>query len=81
MDRETIRAAVTREPFIPFRVHASDGRKFDVAFRDMVRALSAGLVVFIGMKEGSRQAQSFTELAYTNIDRIEDRPSKSKKAS
>jgi hypothetical protein len=83
MDRNTVEAAVSRLPFVPFRVHAADGRQVDVLFPEMARVLSAGLLIFIGMKEGSRLAQSFVDLAYSNIDRIEDRPEigRSKKAS
>ncbi len=86
MLKEEIRAELTREPFVPLRLHLSDGRKFDVPFRDVAHIIASGVLVFIGLKEGTHQAKSYDRFGFDHIIRIEHRPArgggkKGKKAS
>jgi hypothetical protein len=60
-----------RLPFVPVRLHLADGRTFDVPFPDVARVLSYGVLVFIGMKEGTRQADSYDRFTFDQITRIE----------
>ena len=57
MDKEAVRAELIREPFVPLRLHLSNGKTFDIPFRDAAHILSYGVLVFIGMKEGTRSAK------------------------
>jgi hypothetical protein len=36
MPPEKLRIALLQQPFVPFRIHLSDGRVFDVRHREMV---------------------------------------------
>ncbi|HZL37512.1 MAG TPA: hypothetical protein VFC78_19495 [Tepidisphaeraceae bacterium] len=74
MLKEEIKAAVWREPFVPLRLHLSNGKTFDVPFRDVARVLSYGLLVFIGMKEGTHQSKGYDRFSFDQIVRIEQRP-------
>ena len=74
MQKEQVRNELNREPFVPLRLYLTDGRKFDVPFRDVAHMLSYGLLVFIGMKEGTRQAKSYDRFGFDQIERIEQRP-------
>jgi len=83
MDKEAIRSELNREPFIPLRLHLKDGRTFDVPFRQVARIVSSGVLVFIGLKEGTHSAKGYDRFAFNNVDRIEHRKNgrKRKKAS
>jgi hypothetical protein len=76
MEKDQVRAELKREPFIPLRNRLTDGRKFDVPFRDVARFLTYGVLVFIGMKEGTRQAKSYDRFGFDQIERIEPLPAK-----
>ena len=77
MLKEQVRAELGREPFVPLRLHLRNGATFDILFRDVARILSFGLLVFIGLKPGTRQAQSYDRFAFDDIVRIEQRPARS----
>ena len=82
MTFEDVRAELLRDPFIPFRVHRSNGKKYDVPFRDAARLMSYGFLVFIGKKyEGSRASKGFDRFPYDDIVRIEHRPAKGRRSS
>jgi len=83
MDKEAIRSELNREPFIPLRLHLKGGRTFDVPFRQVAHIVSSGVLVFIGLKEGTHSAKGYDRFAFANIERIEHRTNgrKRKKAS
>jgi hypothetical protein len=84
MTIDQVEAELWREPFIPFRVHLTNGKKYDIAFRDAARLLTFGFLVFIGKKEGTHSSKGYDRFPYDWIERIEHRPakkSKRKKAS
>ncbi|MBC7783152.1 MAG: hypothetical protein H7144_04870 [Burkholderiales bacterium] len=85
MLKKDVKALITREPFVPYRIYLQDGRLFDVPFREVAHFLSFGVLVFIGMKQGSRRAENYDRFAFENISRIEDtssmRSARRKKAS
>ena len=74
MLKEEVRAELTREPFVPLRLHLKNGAKFDVPFRDVAHMLGYGVLVFIGLKEGTHQAKSYDRFTFESIDRIEHLP-------
>ena len=77
MLKELVRAELARDPFVPLRLYLRNGATFDIPFRDVARILSFGLLVFIGLKRGTRQAQSYDRFAFDDIVRIEQRPARS----
>ena len=74
MKEEAIRAAIDREPFVPFRLHLKSGKTLDVPFRSVAHIVVYGLLVFIGLKEGTQSAKGYERLAFDDIVRIEERP-------
>jgi len=83
MLKQEVKDVLAQKPFVPLRIHLKDGRSFDVPFLDVVRLLSYGVLVFIGLKEGTRQARSYDRFPFDQIETIEQRPSarRRKKAS
>ena len=76
MLREELQTFLSREPFVPLRLHLVNGKTFDIPFRDVARLLSYALLVFIGLKEGTRQAKSYDRFSFDQIARIEELKSK-----
>jgi hypothetical protein len=74
MTRDEVHGALTREPFVPLRLHLASGKTFDVTFREMARLVRGGLLVFIGMKRGTHQAKSYDVFGFDRIERIQPRP-------
>ena len=85
MQEDEIRAALNREPFVPFRLHLKNKKTLDVPFRAVAHIVVYGLLVLIGLKEGTQSAKGYERLAFDDIVRIEALPSrggrKRKKAS
>ena len=74
MLKEQVQTMLERDPFVPLRIHLQDGRKFDVSHRDAARFLGYGVLVFIGLEEGSRQAKGYDRFPFERIERIEELP-------
>jgi hypothetical protein len=72
--KEQIKAELGREPFIPLRLHLSDGKKFDVPFREVARVLSYAVLVFIGRDPKTRVSKGYDRFSFDQIVRIEQRP-------
>jgi len=83
MLKEQVRTILKREPFTPFRIHLVNGKHYDVDHREVARFLGYGVLVFIGLKEGTHQAKGYDRFSFEQIARIEDRPAarRRKKAS
>jgi len=86
MSADEIEAELRRDPFVPLRLHLENGKTFDIPHPDAARVLQYGVLVFIGMKAGTRQAQGYDRFSFDQILQIERRPSrgtgsKRKKAS
>lgn len=81
MTIEEVKMELLREPFVPFRVHLNNGKKYDVPFRDAARLLTYGFLVFIGMKEGTHSSKGYDRFPYEWIVRIEHRPAKKARSS
>jgi hypothetical protein len=83
---DDVAAALERTPFVPFRLHLKDGRRFDISHRDVGHVLSYGVLVLLGLKEGSPKADGYDRFPFDAIARIELRspkrgPSPRRKAS
>lgn len=73
MTRDEVHDVLTREPFVPLRLHLAGRKTFDITFPEMARLVRGGLLVFIGMKPGTRQARSYDVFGFESIERIEPR--------
>lgn len=84
MQKEDIRVELNRVPFVPLRLHLKSGKTFDVPFREVAHIVFSGLLVLIGLKEGTRTARGYDRFAFEDIVQIEPRPAggrRRKKAS
>ena len=83
MLKDEVITKLARDPFIPLRVHLQDGRKVKIPFRESAHLFPTwGLLVFIGMKEGTRTAKGYDRFPPDYITKIEKlRPPKGKNPS
>jgi hypothetical protein len=84
MTKEEIRKALRPEPFVPLRIHRSNGKRYDVPVQDAARVLSAGVIVMLGVKPGSRSATGYDVFPFDQVVKIEPRgakPTRRRKAS
>jgi hypothetical protein len=83
MTKEEIRKVLRAEPFVPLRIHRSDGKRYDVPVQDAARVLAAGVIVMRGVKPGSRSATGYDVFPFDQVVKIEQRtkPTRRKKAS
>jgi hypothetical protein len=79
MIKQDVHAQLTREPFAPLRIHLTDGRAFDVPFKDVAHLLGYGVLVLIGLKEGTHQAKAYDRFFFEQIDRIEPLPPRARR--
>jgi hypothetical protein len=77
MLKEEVKQEITREPFIPLRIHLRNRKKFDIRYADEARVLGFGLLVFIGKTPGKPIAKGYDRFPFEEIARIERLPSKS----
>ena len=64
-----------RNPFVPLRLHLQDGRTMKIPFRASAHILGTwGVLVLIGMKEGTRTAKGYDRCPFDYIVRIEKLP-------
>ena len=77
MDEQSVRAELDREPFVPLRVYLQNGKRYDIPFREAAHLMAYGqLLIFFGVKEGSRVAKGYDRFPFDHITRIEQRPRK-----
>jgi hypothetical protein len=85
MDKEDVRGELTRVPFIPFQLHLTDGRNFDIHDSKVAHIMAYGLLVMIGADVKARTAKGYDHFPFDRISRIEPLPLKpgqsSRKAS
>jgi hypothetical protein len=64
-------AELTRDPFVPFRVHLVSGKTVDVLAPNTAHTLAHSLLVLRNPTLGSPRAEGYDVLAYQNIERLE----------
>jgi hypothetical protein len=68
MSKDEIEAELGSEPFVPLRLHLSDGRKIEVPFKHVIVFLRYGIIVFKGVKKaGSHVAKGYEVIAYDKV--------------
>lgn len=61
---------VRRKPFLPFRIHVTDGQSFDVRHPEQVLVLKTRVLVAVGGKNGIGDRSE--HIALIHVVRIED---------
>jgi hypothetical protein len=75
MLKDEVIRELDRKTFIPLRLHLQDGRKMRIPFRESAHILGNwGVLVLIGMKEGTRTAKGYDRCTFDYIVRIEKLP-------
>jgi hypothetical protein len=74
MLKDDVQAELRREPFVPLRLHLTGGRTFDVPFREVAHLLGYGVLVLVGLKQGTHRAKRYDRFTFEEIERIEQRP-------
>jgi len=68
---EQLQSALTRDPFIPFRVVMAGGETYDVRGPEHVMLVPAALHVGVGAAEGSLIHDRLVRCPLKDIDRLE----------
>lgn len=76
MLEKEVKSELARQPFVPLRLHLRDGKTFDIPFPEVAHPLQSGVVVLIGLKQGTHQAKGVHTYVYEDILRIERRPAR-----
>lgn len=72
MSYNDIQDLLRRRPFVPLRLHATDGRTYDVRHPDMVLLLRARVVLAVAGSDGIPDGTE--HLALVHIVRAEEMP-------
>ena len=81
MTSKDIEGELQNDPFIPLRLHLVSGKTIDVPFPGAAWILQNAVLVFQNPKPGRTIAEGYDVIAMRNIERIEHRGGKRKKAS
>lgn len=74
MHVEEIRARLRKQPFVPFRLHVSDGSRHDVLHHDFVLITAQNVAVAIGAPTADDIPQRFVEIDPLHITWMEPLP-------
>ena len=71
MSEAELTAELTRDPFVPFRIHLVSGKTIDVLGPNAAHTMANSLLVLRNPTLGSPRAEGYEVIAYYNIERIE----------
>jgi len=70
MSPDHVKLELQNEPFLPIRIHLTDGRALEVRFKHAVVQLKQGIMIFKGVRDQQRLATGYEVVAWDSIDRI-----------
>ena len=62
---------LSRRPFVPLRLHMTDGKSFDIKTPEAVFAMNSGIEIGLFDDELSRHVEKIIWCAYIHIARVE----------
>lgn len=71
MRRQDVEAELSRNPFVPLRLHVTKSRKYEITERRAAHVLGSSLLVLIGLKPGTAKAKGFDTFPFEAVERIE----------
>ena len=71
MTKRELTAELTKDPFVPFRIHLVSGKVIDVLGPNAAYTLMNALLVLRNPRLGTPDAEGYDVLAYRDIERIE----------
>ena len=72
MSPHDVRDFVRARPFVPFRMHTSEGHSYDVRHPDEAMVLTTRVIVPVRTKSNGDFAQSSEHVALAHVVRIEE---------
>jgi hypothetical protein len=72
MSPHDVREFVRARPFVPFRIHTSEGRAYDVRHPDEAMVLTTRVVLPVRTKANGDFAESLEHVALAHVVRIEE---------
>jgi hypothetical protein len=80
MTSKDIETELERDPFVPLRLHLVSGKTIDIPFPGVAWLMQNGLLVFHGAKPERAKVEGYDVIALRNIERIEQRPTRRRRA-
>jgi hypothetical protein len=80
MTSKYLEAELVREPFIPLRLHLVSGEKVEVPRSGIAWLMQNAVLVFQNAKAGRAMVDGYDVIALRNIERVEQRMTKGKRA-
>ena len=80
MTSKDMEAELLKEPFVPLRLHLVSGKTLDVPFSGAAWLLLNAVLIFQNAKPGRTKATGYDVVALRNIERVEHRVAKGRKA-
>lgn len=74
MPVESIRTRIRKNPFVPFRLHVSDGSRYYVLHHDFALVTARHVTVVIGAPSADDMPESSVEIDPLHITRVESIP-------
>lgn len=78
MRAEDLLELVRAKPFVPLRIHTTDGQRYEVRHPDQIIVLRSRLVLGVGGENGV--AERLEHVALLHVVRIEELPSQASSA-
>ena len=80
MTSKDLEAELIREPFVPLRLHLVSGKSVEVPRSGVAWLMQNAVLVFQNAKVGRAMVDGYDVIALRNIERVEQRMGKGKKA-
>jgi hypothetical protein len=80
MTAKEMEAELTREPFVPLRLHLVSGKSVEVPRAGVAWLMQNAVLVFQNAKVGRAMVDGYDVIALRNIERVEQRVGRRKKA-
>ena len=76
-----MQAELEKEPFIPLRLHLVNGKWIDIPHQAAGWLMQNAVLVFQNARKGSSRVGGYDVIALRNIERVEQRPQRSRKSA
>jgi hypothetical protein len=80
MTSKDLEAELSKDPFIPLRLHLVSGKTVDIPRAEVAWLMQNAVLVFQNAKPGRAVATGYDVVAFRNIERIEQRAGRRKRA-
>jgi len=71
MSKDEIKTELSRDPFVPLRLHLKNGTRVSVPFPEVAHVMHRDMLVVKGAKPGTRRAKGYVTFGFEDVIRIE----------